>query len=203
MINLLPPESIKQLHAARHNTLLLTYVIGLGVTLGLIIVVYGLTFVLMKSTEIASDASSRESKQKIASYNKAASEAKSHAANLKTAKSIFDSELSYTTALHKIASTLPSGTVLQSLNLSPATTSAPSTVTVLAKTKQDALNVKSALETKKIASDITIASLNEGSVSGGNQQAAASIAADQTYPVNLSLNLKFDKSIFTKEDVNG
>lgn len=204
MINLLPPESSKQLRAARHNTLLMQYVIGLGITLGLIILAYGSTFILMKSAELASSASSESSKKKIATYKKAEADAKSHMENLRMAKSIFDSELSYTAALHKIASAMPAGTVVESLNLSSSTAAQPTTLTILAKTKQDALNVKSALETHKIASDITIASLNEGGGSGSStQQGANTATTDQNYPVNLSLNVKFDKSIFTPEDTDG
>ena len=197
MINLLPPESAKQLRAARHNTLLLKYVVGLGITLGLIVLVYGATFVLMKSTEIANNASSAASKQKIANYNQAAAEAKAYTANLSMAKSIFDTEVSYTTALHKIAAALPSGTVIEALNLSPTTIGTPSTLTLLAKTKQDALNVKPALETHKIANGISIASLNEGKDSA---QAAPTAASDQTYPVTLNLNLTFDKTVFVAEE---
>ncbi|QHN43152.1 type IV pilus assembly protein PilN [Candidatus Mycosynbacter amalyticus] len=197
MINLLPPESAKQLRAARHNTLLLKYVVGLGITLGLIVLVYGATFVLMKSTELANNASSAASKQKIANYNQAAAEAKAYTANLSMAKSIFDTEVSYTTALHKIAAALPSGTVIEALNLSPTTIGTPSTLTLLAKTKQDALNVKPALEAHKIANGITIASLNEGKDSA---QAAPTAASDQTYPVTLNLNLTFDKTVFVAEE---
>lgn len=197
MINLLPPESAKQLRAARHNTLLLKYVIGLGVTLGLILLVYGMTFILMKSTELANTASSVASKQKIASYNQAASEAKAYTANLGMAKSIFDTEISYTTALHKIAAALPSGTVVNTLNLSPSTIGTPTTLTLLAKTKQDALNVKPALESHKVADNITIASLNEGKSSG---QTATPTVSDETYPVTLNLNLTFDKAIFAAEE---
>ena len=197
MINLLPPESAKQLRAARHNTLLLKYVVGLGFTLGLIVLVYGATFVLMKSTELANNASSAASKQKIANYNQAAAEAKAYTANLSMAKSIFDTEVSYTTALHKIAAALPSGTVIEALNLSPTTIGTPSTLTLLAKTKQDALNVKPALEAHKIANGITIASLNEGKDSA---QAAPTAASDQTYPVTLTLNLTFDKTVFVAEE---
>lgn len=198
MINLLPPESAKQLRAARHNALLMKYIIGLSITLGLIVLVYALTFVLMKSTEISSNASSETSKQKIATYNKAAAEAKTHTQNLRMAKSIFDSELSYTNALHKIASALPAGTVLQTLNLSASTTSTPTTLTILAKTKQDALNVKSAFESRKVATAITIASLTESDPADkSDQQAPANSAQD--YPVSLSLNLTFDKSIFAPE----
>ena len=200
MINLLPPESSKQLRAARHNTILLKYVIGLGIVLGLIVMICLLTLALMRSTELNSTASSEENKQKIARYNKAASEAKTYTENLRMAKSIFASEVSYTVALQRIASSLPAGTVLQSLDLSPSTVGQPITLTVLAKTKDDALKVKDQLEANKVASGITIASLNEGGASPANQSSTEAPAVAQDYPVNLSLNLTFDKAIFVNEE---
>ena len=200
MINLLPPESSKQLRAARHNTILLKYVIGLGVVLGLIVMICLLTLALMRTTELSSTASSEENKQKIARYNKASSEAKAYTENLRRAKAIFASEVSYTVALQKIGSSLPAGTVVQSLDLSPSTVSQPVTLTVLAKTKDSALKVKEQLEANKVATGITIASLNEGGASTATQAGAEAPAGAQDYPVNLSLNLTFDKAIFTNEE---
>lgn len=200
MINLLPPESSKQLRAARHNTILLKYVIGLGVVLGLIVMICLLTLALMRSTELNSTASSEENKQKIARYNRASSEAKAYTENLRMAKSIFASEVSYTVALQKIAASLPAGTVLQSLDLSPSMVGQPITLTVLAKTKDDALKVKDQLEANKVASGITIASLNEGGASPASQSGAETPAVAQDYPVNLSLNLTFDKALFVSEE---
>ena len=193
MINLLPPENTRQLQAARHNTILLRYVIGAGIVLGLIILVYVIAFVLMKSTELASSAASEENKAKIAAFKAVETEAKTHTANLQLAKSIFASELSYPTALHRVASALPPATVLQSLDLNPTTISQPVTLTVLAKTTGDALKVKESLEKAKVASNITIGSLTESVPVGEG-------AIVDEYHVSLSLNLTFDKAIFSPEE---
>lgn len=196
MINLLPPESTHQLRAARHNNILLLFIIGGGVTIGLIVLVYGVTFALMKSTELSNSASSEESKLRIAKFNQVEAQAKEYANNLKLAKTIFDSELSYTTALRKVSSALPAGTVLQSLDLSPTTTSQPITISILAKTPANALQVKESFEKAGIAKDITIASISSGTDASGTQSADA---PPSDYPVSLNLNLAFDKSIFTEE----
>ena len=194
MINLLPPDSAKQLRAARHNATLLRFVIANGIVLGLIVVVYIITFGLMKATEISSVASSTENQQRIASLQETEKTAKEYTENLKLAKSIFDSELSHTTALRKIASALPAGTVLTSLTLDSATAGQPTTLVVLAKNQAAALAVKQNLEEAAIAKDITIANITTETASTTEGTPA------NEYPVSISLNLTYDQSIFKQAE---
>lgn len=200
MINLLPPESSRQLRAARHNTILMRYVVGFSITLGLIALVYVGVLGLMRAAEVNSSSSSEASKQKIDRFASTAAEAKSYTSNLAMAKAIFASEPSYTSALQRIAQALPSGTVLQTLNLSPADISKPVTLTILAKTKQSALAVKSNLEQQKVARDITIANLSEGG-SPGQPQGGATTGPSSEYPVTISLNVTLDKTILNPPEV--
>lgn len=166
----------------------------MGVALGLTLTVYTITFILMKRTELQSLSASTESKQKIARFKDTEARAKSYTEDLKIAKSIFSSELSYTTALHKIAGALPQGSVVEALDLNPATISAPVSLAVSAKNKDIALSVKESLEKAKVASNITISSLQE------EQAAQGQTSGD--YPIQISLNLTFSKSIFTPGDDN-
>lgn len=194
MINLLPPESHKQLQAARHNKVLFGYVIGAGIVFGLILCIYITAFILMKSVENSSQASSAENQRKISAYKNVEAEAKAYTSNLALAKSIFASEISYPTALSKIAGALPAGTVLQSLELSPTTVNTPVTLSVMANSKDSALAVKSSLEKAKVAKNITIANLTEATASTpGNSQPTSGVPG---YPVLISLNLTFDNAIF-------
>lgn len=197
MINLLPPDSAKQLRAARHNATLLRFVIANGIVLGLIFVVYIITFGLMKATELSSVASSTENQQRIADFQKTEQTAKTYTENLKLAKTIFDSELSHTTALRKIASALPNGTVLTALTLDSTTTGQPTTLLVLAKNQAAALAVKQSLETAKVAKDITIANISTETTTSTTEDAPPS-----EYPVSISLNLTYDPSIFKQSESN-
>lgn len=196
MINLLPPEAAKQLQASRHNNILLRYLVGMIITLGLIVMVYLGFYLMMKSTERDSTSQSQENRQKIAYFKNTKTNAKAYTDNLKIAKAIFGSEYSYPNALAKIAAALPAGTVLESLDLNPTMTGQPITLTVAAKTKEQALSVKESFETAKIATGITISSLQEQSANPAPGQPAVS----QDYPVQISLNLTFDKAIFTAGD---
>lgn len=195
MINLLPPDSSKQLRAARHNATLMRFIIANCIVLGLIIVVYVAAFGLMKATELSNIASSTENQQRITSFQETEQTAKTYTDNLKLAKSIFDSELSHTTALHKIASSLPPGTVLTSLTLDSAMAGQPTTLLVLAKDQTAALAVKKNLEEAKVATDITLSSITTDTAP------ATENGPVNEYPVSISLNLTYDPSIFKQPEV--
>lgn len=192
MINLLPPQASKQLRASRHNTILLRYLIGMCIVLVLTIIVYAVTYMLMKRTELQSVSASADNKQKIAAFKDTETKAKDYTNDLKIAKSIFDGELSYTTALHKIARALPAGAVIETLDLNPTTVGQPITLSVSAKDQATALSVKATLEKENVASNITIASLQE--------HQAAEAQEPSSYPVQISLNLTLNKEIFIPGD---
>lgn len=192
MINLLPPDSARQLRAARHNSVLIRYVAGGGIVLGLIVVVYLSAFALLKTTEASNTSSSEVNQQKINEYSEVAATAKEYRDNLERARTILDAELSYTTALANIASGLPSDTVISSLALTPEGVGQPITLTVQAKSQAAALAVKEQLEKNKIARDIRISSLSAQSSSGEG-------AAPEEYPYSINLNLTLLDTIFAKE----
>lgn len=189
MINLLPPVAAKELRASRHNNILLRYLVGSIIVLGLVAMVYIGTYIMMRSSAESSMSASSENKQKITRFKDTEAKAKAYTENLKIAKAIFGSELSYTSALHKIANALPPGTVLETLDLNPTVVGQPITLAVAAKTKDSALMIKQTLEDAKIARNITISTLQETS--------SVPSAATSAYPVQISLNLTLDKSIFT------
>lgn len=196
MINLLPPDSARQLRAARHNSILIRYVIGAGIVLGVIVLVYTTAFALFKATETTNATSSEENQQKINAYSEEAKAAKEYRDNLQRAKTILDNEVSYTTALSRIATSLPEGTVVSSLVLTPDTIGAPTTLTVEAKTQEAALAVKNEFEKNKIANNISISSLSRASSGGESGEGSA----PSEYPYQINLNLTLLDTIFDSEE---
>lgn len=194
MINLLPPDSARQLRAARHNSILIRYVAGGGIVLGLIVLVYLSAFALLKTTEASNTNSSEENQQKIDEYSDVAATAKEYRDNIQRARTILDAEISYTTALANIASSLPNDTVISSLALTPEGVGQPITLTVQAKSQQAALAVKEQLEKNNIARDITISSLSRQAATGEGAGAA------EEYPFSINLNLTLQDTIFAQEE---
>lgn len=196
MINLLPPDSARQLRAARHNSILIRYVIGAAIALALITLVYLVAFALFKTTENTNTELSQQNQQKISGYGAEANAAKEYRDNLQRAKTILDSEVSYPTALARIATSLPEETVISSLALTPDTIGQPLTLTVEAKTQEAALAVKKKFEENKIATNISISSLTHTAAS--TEPASSGTASE--YPFSINLNLTLLETIFTVEE---
>ena len=189
MINLLPQSNLRELRAARHNSVLLSYTIAAAIIAVIILFVYVTMFVLMRSTENTNTELSTQSQRKIAQLRAVETETKAYSANLKLAKSLFASRASYTSALHNLAQALPKGVVVQSLDLNPETIGQPTTLAFLATSTPVALEIKQSLEDAGLASDITISSLAEGGES-----------ANPAYPVDITLNLTLQPALYTPEE---
>lgn len=190
MINLLPPDSARQLRAARHNSILIRYAIGAVAILGLIVMVYVTAYALFETTKNSNTASYDENQQRINAYSETAQDAKEYQSNLLRAKNIFANEVSYPMALTRIATSLPEGTVISSLALSPDATNQPTTLTIEAKSQEAALAVKDNFEDDRIATNISISSLTRHSGDGDQGE----------YPFSINLNLSLLDDIFKPKE---
>jgi len=100
-------------------------------------------------------------------------------ASLSNAKTILTQEVDYTKVITAIAAAMPTGVVLDSLNLSPTAFGTPTTLHFFAKTTNDALGLKDKLQASTLFSDIKFQSLS--SSQGGD------------YPVSANLDLTINK----------
>ena len=193
MINLIPPKKRKELHAMRQNTLLLRYVIATLIVLGLVLVINIGTFIVMKTTENSARRSADDNNARVADYANVRQQAEEYTKNLALAKQMFDRNVPYADVVIGLAKTLPEGVLLESITLSPAITSSPTTLNERAKSYQAAINLKNQLNRSNIAKDVSIASINtDGSVQGAQ-------AGD--YPLSVVINVTFtDKLLRPKGD---
>ena len=193
MINLLPPDNLKQLRAARQNTILTAYMLGMLIVMGVIIAIYGFAFALLKSTQLSSENTFRDNNTQVAKYTAVSKQTKEFTADLQTAKQLFSSSVPYSNALINLAHTLPKGVVLNDISLTPATLSAPSTITANTKSYESALSLKQTLEQSGIAKNVSIISITNnqvGSVGGSSQT-----TTNTDYPFQISLNLTFQQKL--------
>lgn len=181
MINLLPHEEKRQLQAARTNTLLIRYnFIFLGVIAFMGIAV-GVTFIFLTNTKANAERTLQENESKVGQYAAIDTEAKQFRKNLLTAKQILDNQTTYSKTILAIARLLPSGVVLQNLNLDAQTFGTPTSLVAQAKTYDDALALKESFEKSSLFSDVHFESIASGTSTDG-------------YPiaVNLSVTIKKD-----------
>lgn len=182
MINLLPDQSKKELRAARSNVTLLNYmlVLGMGVIF-LAIISGGVYFVLLGSQTDAKNLIVA-SQAKSSAYASVESQGTTLRSSLTNAKTMLDQEVLYTKVLTNIASAMPSGVILDSINLNPTLFGTPATLQFYTKTTKQALTLKDSLATSPMFSSISFLSL-------------ASNSQSSDYPVSVSLSIVINKGV--------
>jgi Tfp pilus assembly protein PilN len=181
MINLLPTEQKRQLRAGRTNTLLLRYNIALlvGVAfLGLAIVV---AYIYLSTTKGNAEAIIDQNREKVSSYASVQAKAQQFRSNLTTAKQILDHEVTYTKVILEISQLLPSGVVLENLNLDSQTFGTETILAAQAKDYSRALALKDAFQNSPLFSNVHFQS-----ITGSDTPATG-------YPVTVSLAVTIKK----------
>lgn len=179
MINLLPPDEKRQLSASRANSLLLRYNIFLLGALAFLGVAIGVTYVFLTTTQATAEGTVAQNQQEVAAFAEVQNQEKQFKSHLATAKEILDKEIIYTKTILAVSKLLPSGIVLQNLNLDAETFGTQTTLAVQASSLAAAVNLKNSLEDSPLFSNVHFQSIN--STAGGGAGAG--------YPVSVSLNV--------------
>lgn len=162
MINLLDPEDLRQLRAARLNVKLFRFV-----TLSLIVVlgvgaVYGAGFWLALRDRAEATTKHQESEQQLAKYTDVASKATAYRQDLTIAKQILGNGMTFSTFLTDLGALMPPNTIVANLSVSTKTSGGQKagTLSFLTRTKSydDVLKIKQAFETSELFSDVKIVS---------------------------------------------
>lgn len=175
MINLLPPEQLRELRAARANTLLLRYnIFLLGVLLFVVLALIIVYFYLntIKDTAIQTK---HDNDAKVASYIHIDDQAKDFRNNLANAKTILDKDVTYSKTLLAIANVLPDGVIFNTITLDSATFGTPTVLALKARDEGAAVAAKEAFSKSSMFSDVHFTS-----VSRKNKD---------TYPVDAGLSV--------------
>lgn len=181
MINLLPDDAKRDIKAARTNITLLRYIFVLGSgVIFLCVITAGIYFILL-GTQTSAESIIKDNQSKTSSYSSAQEQAQALRASLASAKAILDKEVRYSKVLVGIAKLIPQGAVLDSLSLSPTTFGTPTTLTIYAKSTEDALAVKNSFQTSPLFSNVTFVSISNTSQAGN-------------YPITATLSLTINKS---------
>lgn len=177
MINLLPPNRIKQIHAGQDNVVLLRYcLISLVLTIPLagLVIFSHITLSSQKNEAEEAISANLEKARKHSLVQESATEFQN---NLKVAKTILDKEVRYTNAALTIARTLPSGVILQSLHLDSSSFGEPIVLSALGRENNDAIRLKTAFEDSPSFSEAHLISVSTAE------------NADSAYRVNISISV--------------
>lgn len=183
MINLLPDERKAEIRAGRTNVLLLRYIV---ITLTAVVVLGGLlagSYIVLDGAKENAQIKVNENEARVSAYNDVRTNADSFRADLATAKTVLDDDISFTKLIYKIANVVPRNVVLDNLNLDPATFGSNITMNASAKTFADAGKLKDAfIKSSDIFTNVQIQSLSSDSSTSGSG-----------YPVKVTLTVVINK----------
>ena len=177
MINLLPPDRIRQIHAGQDNVVLIRYCLAslvLTVPLAGLIIFSQITLTSQKNEAEKTISDNLEKAREFSLVQQSATEFQN---NLKVAKTILDKEVRYTNAALTIARTLPSGIILQSLDLNSSSFGEPIVLSALGKDNNDAVRLKTAFEDSSSFSEAHLISVSK------------TPNADNGYSVGISISV--------------
>lgn len=166
MINLLPPETKTQLGAARANRLLLRYNFLLLIAIAFMLAAIGLVYIYLGSARTSAESTIAENIARAGDYDTVDSDANNFRQQLASVKQILDSDTKYTKVVLEIAAVLPSGVVLETLNLDSSTFGTPTTLTAKVTDYATVLRLKDSLQQSTIFSDASIQNISDGGGDG-------------------------------------
>jgi hypothetical protein len=158
MINLLPYDQKKTLSAARTNTVLLKYNMVLIVATLFLAFAVGVVYFYLTNVQIAAENTIAENKKRETKYSTVKNEALAFKTQLDDAKTIFDSELSYSTALLRFTKLFPDGTTTNQVFLDEQSFSAPVELVVQLRDKTAAEQLEKNMTTSPYVSNFSVKS---------------------------------------------
>lgn len=163
MINLLPYDLKKQLKAARANSSLIKYLLVLILALIFLIAIFVTYYFILENSRpapisVTTNTTQTNQTSNTSEYDQARVQATKISNDLQTAKSIMDRQISYSTLLTEIAKILPSGTIVDKLDLNSESLNNLN-LKIYAKTPDASNTIKSTIESSSIFSNYNLKSV--------------------------------------------
>lgn len=176
MVNLLPTREKKEINAGRVNVLLLRYCFATLLFAGFLFLAIAAFYLLLTNSKNDAQKMIDDGHARMSEHQSTQKEVTTFQNDLKTAKTILDKEIHYSKVITKIANTIPSDVILQSLELSSKSFGKPTSISAKAKNSNDALKLKTSLEKSGIYDNVYLESVNVSDDKSG-------------YPVNITINV--------------
>lgn len=180
MINLLPSEQKRDIRAGRANLLLVRYSIMTLIALALLLVIMGVAWLLLNNIRATAQATIEESEQSTAELAKDIQAVNSFKSDLATAKQILDKEVDYSTIILRYASAIPSGAIIDHIDLDPSVVGTPSTFTAKVRNAQDAITLKNKLNDSPYFDNVYFTEIQ--------QELSANDGFDYSVTVSVTIN---------------
>lgn len=149
MINLLPSDNVRQLKAARANTLLIRYLIITAVLILLLLGAVAATHQLLTAQKSAAESRIADNQVKTVDYQSVQQQADTLRGALGSAKTALDQDIHYSNALLRIAAALPANTRINSLSLDAQSFDQPLTLEATVTSEEEAYALRTGLESSE------------------------------------------------------
>lgn len=184
MINLLPNEAKQSIRAARTNTLLLKYIIFIGFAAAFLALSCVTSYLQLNKIKNIAENAITGFIAKNSSYSPISSKADKLKADLITAKSILDNQISYSAILTGITSSLPADTALESpLSINSSSIGAPMTLIVHSKLSTDEAKLKENLSKSSLFSNYKLNNVTNNPDSSTD------------YPIIINFSITINKAV--------
>ena len=185
MINLLSYDNKRDIRAARANVLLFRYVLmtlGFIGFLGLSCVVF---YLILDAGRLSAISTNTQNTSEAAKYADIRTDADEYRNNLTIAKEILDGGTSYIEIINTISTLLPSGVVLDSIDVSNSDFNTQTVFSAHAKSYEQAIQLKEQFEKSELFSNVFFQTLARSDASGGG--------TSSNYPISVSISAKLNK----------
>lgn len=197
MINLIVPETKRQLRAARMNATLINYCLMILVTAGLLASIYGTGFWLTSQERSKADVLRQQGEQASAGYAKTKQAANNFKNDLKQAQAILSNQISMYDLLTRIASLVPPGVILSNLSLGTTSFNTPLSISAKAKTYDNGIQLKNNLAASKIFDSVSITNFTTNVIDAKQDPVGAA------YPVIVNLSAQFSSQFIKSGTATG
>ncbi len=187
MINLLPDDTKREIQAARMNVLLLRYNLLVLGALGLLAAICLLFYVILQSTQSNAQSTTNDNSVKAESYASVRIAADEYRNNLSIASKVLDNGVIYTSFIFDLSKILPSGVVLEGINLSATDFGNQTTFTARAKSYEKAAELKESFQKSTLFENVYFQNLTDSSAGAGAQPSE--------YPITVSISAKLKKAV--------
>lgn len=180
MLNLLPKTEKKQLQAARANLILLRYTFVLLLAFGFSLSILAGSYFLLTMTKTSAEQLIEANDTKATAFADTQAEISQLSNNLSSARTLLDQQAAYSKALILIGKALPSGAVIEELELEAANfNGTPVAVTVHATSSDVATQIR-----QRFASTAGLTNVNLASVSEDDAIEGYPVSAEMTFTIS-------------------
>lgn len=156
MINLLPPDMLREMRAARTNTVLRRYLVTSFAALLAVIVIFGVSFYFNQQQYQHYQQQRQESQQNLAGAGDIKQRVQAYNDNLKLAENVYKEEIKMTTLLQNLSSVLPPGAVLSGVSFNLESFSEPVTIAAQVDTFEKAGVLKRNFDQSAFFADVSL-----------------------------------------------